>query len=547
MINRKSVLFFLTLAVCTFGINFLQAQDLPTEQVDVIKSFDARLLDAERLNITPKLPALDTATRNQTYRIESRSLNVEYLPPKIRPLAMRGDALKQNYNGYTKIGAGFPRSFFIDGSYDIVTDENMDLGLNLFHHSTKSNNVENQRFSYSNVLADGTYYFDQGYAVNGKLGYTVDNIFYYGYNAFNEAADSTIFSFDKADVKQSFTTFDASGSIFNGERTVADFNYDAGFDFYFMEDNFAARETGFAINLKATKWFSDAHPLTVELISDFTAYRDTARQTLNNFFLKPSYTYHSNIFTAKLGANIASSDDEFSFFPDVELNAQVVGSILTAFVGAEGSLQKNNLNSLADYNPFINTRLDIRNTLYYNYYGGIKGNFQGIDYRAQVGYKTTENLPLYLSTGDSIPRFNVLYDTANIVSLKASVIAPLFEGFELTGTLTQNFYTLDNQEKPWHLPAFTLNVGASYTTLEDKSLTLRGEFYLENGVPFLNDAGESENLNALFDISVGADYAISETIGFFGQINNLANNKRERWRNYPVLGTNFLAGLTAKF
>ena len=544
---RSRILVLVGMFVCFVAQQHLLAQDLPTEQVDVIKSFDARLLDAERLNVSPKLPALDTATKAQSYRVNARTLNVEYLPPKIRPLAMRGDALQDSYNGYTRVGAGFPRTFYIDGSYNIVTEENMDLGLSLFHHSTKSNNVENQRFSFSNVLANGTYYFDQGFAVKGKLGYTVDNIFYYGYNETNEEL-GTNFSFDKADVKQSFTIFDAQASIFNGERTIADFNYDAGFDFYFMEDNFASRETGFALNFKGTKWFNEKHPLTVELITDFTSYRDTAKQTLNNFFLKPSYTFHSDAFTAKVGANIASHEDEFSLFPDVELSAQIAGNILGAFVGAEGSLKKNNLRNLADFSPFLETRLDLRNTLFYHYYGGVKGNFQGIDYRAQAGYKTTENLALFqLNGNDSIPRFNVLYDTATIITLKASVVAPLFEGFELTGTLTQNFYTLDNQEKPWHLPALTLNVGASYKALEDKNLTLRGEFFLENGVPFLNDDGQAENLNALFDVSVGAEYAVSESFGLFGQINNLANNKRQRWRRYPVLGINFLAGITAKF
>ena len=70
-------------------------EDLPGGQVDVIKSFDARLLDTERQSIKPILPPLDTATRPQIYNILTKSLTVEYLPPKIRPLAMKGDALQK--------------------------------------------------------------------------------------------------------------------------------------------------------------------------------------------------------------------------------------------------------------------------------------------------------------------------------------------------------------------------------------------------------------------------------------------------------------------
>ena len=528
------------------------AQDLETEQVEIIKSFDARLLDAQRESIVPRLPSLDTVTKSQSYNISSRSLNVEYLPPKIRPLAMRRDALQDSYKGYSKLGGGFPASFYIDGSYDVVTNEDLDLGVGLFHHSANNNSsVENQRFAYTKGQATGTYYFDQGFAVRGNLGFTQDNVFFYGYNDVNEDRDSLgQFSFDKADVKQSFSIVDAGVSIFNGERTVADFNYEAGANFYFMEDNYAARETGFDLTLKGTKWFNDAHPLTIELITDFTTFKDTSTTNLNNFFLKPNYTYHSNLFTAKVGANVASSDDEFSFFPDVELGAQFADNIIGAFVGAEGSLQKNNFRNLSDYNPFINSRLNIRNTRYYHFYGGIKGTYQGIDYRAQVGYKTVDDLALFQLTpnSDSIPRFDVLYDTGSIISFEASVIAQLFDGLAIDGNLAIRNFDLDTQEKAWHLPMLTLNVGAAYTTLEDKNLTLRADFYLENGVPYLDENTDtSENLNALFDVSVGAEYKVSERFGFFAQVNNLANNKRQRWRRYPTLGINALAGLIIKF
>ena len=549
MLNSNKLIFSI-FTFCILGFTIMNAQgDLNTEQVEVIKNFDARLLDAERINVVPQLPSLDTATRRQAYNINERTLNVEYLPPKIRPLAMRRDALAESYEGFIRAGAGFPTSFYFDGSYNVVTEDNLDFGINAFHHSANNDGqIENQSFSYTNAEAAGTYYFEQGFAVNGRLGYTIDNVFFYGYNDINSELDSSLFAFEGEQVKQSFTTFNAAANIFNGERTVADFNYNAGFDLYFLEDDYASRETGFKINMMGTKWFNDKHPLKIELITDFTFFRDSSSQNLHNFFLKPNYTYHGDNFTAKIGANLASSDDEYFFYPDVELSAQVSNNLIGVFVGAEGSLQKNNFQALTDYNPFIISRPRIRNSSYYHYYGGIKGNVQGVTYRAQAGYKQVDDLALFNLTNDfdSIPRFDVIYDTVNIVSISANVTAPLFEGFELTGTLTQNFYSTESQEKAWHLPATSVNVAASYKTLENK-LKLTGEFFLENGVPFQTADGQSENLNALFDISAGAEYRVSEKFGVFAQVNNLANNKRQRWRRYPVYGLNVLAGISAKF
>ena len=91
-----------------------------------------------------------------------------------------------------------------------------------------------------------------------------------------------------------------------------------------------------------------------------------------------------------------------------------------------------------------------------------------------------------------------------------------------------------------------MNVSATYLTLKDK-LRLKGELYVENGVPYINPEGETDNLNGLFDLSFGADYRFTKNIGAFLNVNNLAGNKRQRWANFPTYGINFLGGITARF
>ena len=544
--STKKYIFFLFASLLYCGVALAQ-DNLGEESVDVIKNFDAKLLETAKIGLNPALPPLDTTTKRQQYQVISRDLEVDYLPPKIRPLAMKGDQLQKAYRGYSKLGGGLPSAFYFDGGYDVVSNKKFDFGINLKHHSANNNGtIENQRFSETGGFVDGTYYMEEGYAINGRLGYNTNKLHFYGYNdIFNQ--DTLDVSFQEDDVEQRLNVFDASLSIFNGERTEADFNYYASADFYRLEDSYAARENGFILSLGAVKWFNESNPLAIHLITDFTNYNDTAKQTLNNFFFKPSYTYHSEVFTAKIGANIASHDDEFTVFPDLELSAQIVQGSLSAFVGAGGTLQKNTFRSLTDYNPYMSSRNKIENSSFYHFYGGIKGNLQGMDYRVQANYKTVDDLALFLTDpADTIPRFNVLYDTATIVSVQGSLTAPLLKGFEVIGTVASTVYSLNTNEKAWHLPALTLNLGARYTTMEDQ-LTVKAELFYENGVPFLNEAGEAENLNALFDVSVGADLFFSENIGGFIQINNLANNRRQRWRHYPTFGLNFMVGITAKF
>jgi hypothetical protein len=41
--------------------------------------------------------------------------------------------------------------------------------------------------------------------------------------------------------------------------------------------------------------------------------------------------------------------------------------------------------------------------------------------------------------------------------------------------------------------------------------------------------------------------SFQKDVGAFLDINNILNNKRERWYRYPMVGLNFMAGVTARF
>ena len=543
LLISKFLIFFLA---CCFTL-VAQNPDLPTGEVEVIKNFDALLLETEKLDVEPSLPALDTTTKRQTYFVPSKTITVDYLPPKIRPIAMKSGQKLKVYNGYAKLGAGFPASFYADASYDIFAQKQIDVGVDLKHHSANNTNkVDNQRFSHTSAGVDGTYYHKQGFAVNAGLRYGVNNEYAYGYNFDNPIPSDTVRLAD--DVRLRYSTFEAKAKVFNGEPTVGDFNYSAGADIYYFTDGDLdiGKETGFALTFNGTKWFNEKHPLSVTLITDFTNFRLVEKQTLNNFFLQPNFTYHADAFKVKIGTNIASHKDEFSFFPDVEVTANVIGSALAAFAGATGTLNKNNYRNLANYNPYIRSQIDIRNTKEYDFYGGVKGNVSGINYLAKVGYKNTNNLALFLSHPDTINRFNVLYDSVGIVYIGGTVSAIIAQNLEALGTIHFNNYNPSQQLRAWHLPAFDLNFGLKYKTLEDK-LTVKAELFIENGVPYLDDDGLEQTLNGLFDISLGANYRFSENFGVFLDIYNLADNQRQRWYRYPTFGINVLGGITARF
>jgi hypothetical protein len=542
---RFTLLLIVAVSCCASGI-YAQISD---KTMEVIGTFRPTLESNERIPSTPVLPPMDSI-KAQNYNFNLRPINVAYPPPTLTAEKYaRKDSTVQNHNGYLKLGGGYPLAYYGDVSYDYTKDKALDFGVSLRSLGiNNSSKIENQRTGQTTAGLRATYYADQGFAVGANAGFDSRSVYYYGYNQINKELGEDRYSFEPQEVLQRFSNTSLGLKLFNGSRNQGDLNYEAGIDYYRLTDKYAARENGVAFNLSAVKWINKVHNLSVRLTGDLTAYRDTARQSLNNFFLNPTYTHHTDRFNLKVGANLASGDEELYVFPDVEISAVVVEGVVNAFVGANGTLNKNNLQTLSQYNPFILTRLDVRNAVESGYYGGVKGSILGAMYRAEVLYQQVDNLALFLlnDTEDPIATFRTIYDTASIFSVKGSINVPLGAGLEVSGSLSQQVYSLRNEEKPWHLPTFTVNSGVRYTT-PDKKGKVQLDLFIENGVPYKNLQGETANLNGLFDLNLGADYALSKNIGAFVQINNIANNRRQRWYLYPTIGLNAVAGITARF
>ncbi len=521
---------------------------------DVVKNFDARLIDAEKVNVPPVLPMVDTTTKAQTYSVPNKVLNVKYQPPRMRPQSLPAQKLPPQYNGYAKLGYGFPNSPYGEAAYRFGDPSQYLIGAKIMHHSANADkSYENQRFANTEGELNGTFYAQAGVAVDAKLGYGTRSRQFYGYDH-----DKTpLGTYTQAGTEQSFSTLSASAKAYNSTRTVADINYALGLSFSNMNDNYARRETDFSIIGDATKWFADKHPLTVIIGAEFTSFfpRSEKSQDLNNIYIKPSFTYKTDMLSLKLGANLTSFKDVFYPMPDVEANFNVAGKALAIFAGWKGEFIKNSYRNLALYNPFLkvdSNSVVVKNTIKENeFYGGIKGALGTLTYSAQAGYSNNQNLALFSSDStDQYRRFNVIYDTVGVFNIRGAITAHPVDKLEITGTISQNVYSAKKEKAAWGLPSLDVNVGAKYTAFQqgDQLALVKASLFVQNGVPYkAKNADGFSRLDPLFDVNIGGEYWFAKNIGVFLDINNLLNLKRQRWQNYPNFGLNILGGVTARF
>ena len=213
-INKIS---FLTLLFALALAGVMAQKPLSDESVDIVKDFDARLLESNKLTVSPSLPPLDTATKKQDYLVPSRPLNVGYDAPKLRPVGMKATGKEKFYNGYLKAGAGIPSSLYGEAGYG-VSKEKFNGKLWARHHSANFKSLDNQKFFNNDALANVNIYLENNMAVEAKAGYSFDRVHFYGY-------DHDSLEFEAEGVRQYYKVLDASVRLFNSQRNDLDLNY----------------------------------------------------------------------------------------------------------------------------------------------------------------------------------------------------------------------------------------------------------------------------------------------------------------------------------
>jgi hypothetical protein len=102
-------------------------------------------------------------------------------------------------------------------------------------------------------------------------------------------------------------------------------------------------------------------------------------------------------------------------------------------------------------------------------------------------------------------------------------------------------YTLSSLKEAWHLPRTLLSAFGSVAVAEN--LSLSGEFYFMGGIKALNPATFStQTLPGMADLNIKGEYHFKTRYSAFMSVNNLLNNKNQRYLYYPSQGLRIMLG-----
>ncbi len=523
-----------------------QKDELKGLDVDVIKSYSPILADPMKMDFPASTVAADSSKPKMQYAVTPKLLNLPFVPPDIRSLAMVKEDKSNSLNNYLKAGFGTQWSPLGEIYLNTKPSEKYDAGLYAYHLSS-SGDLKYQKFSDNIVQINGKKFFKSN-AVSLVARYDNNALNYYGYDH-KDTAQATLDAITR-DMHQRFSKFSGELNFGSTKKNKSRFDYNFNFGFYNLQDLFHAEETNLYTSLDLEKEVKKIHHIHLKLFNDnFSFKQDLLKYTTNLFHINPYYKIVQDNWTVTGGFNVVIPDKgNVLFFPKIEGEYKLAENYLIPFAGWNGEVNKSNFLGLTSQNPFINKYQPQNYSKTYSIYGGVKGSMGNhVSYLLKIGENLYDFLPYFLPDSNAVTRFDVnYYQNAGVFNVHAEVSYRESEHINVILGGDYYGYQLDFNDTAIGYPNSKLSVQADYN-IKDKIIVGANVFAYSKSYTQLPQDNFKTALKGVVDANISIQYNYKRNFGAFINFNNIAATKYQRWYRYPGYGFNLIGGLILKF
>ncbi|NNV54479.1 TonB-dependent receptor [Limnovirga soli] len=517
---------------------------LPQRTVTVTSAFQPNLKTTAKVNFSAATPSPDTASPKLVYNVPAQNITFSYLSPALKPLAENIDTgihwqnrsfIKAGYGNYTtpylQIGASMG-----DGIRSVVNIKG--------RYTSSKSSVPFQQFSKMNI--DGTGIFNSS---NNKSEWTA-NVLYDNNTQYQYGFLPDTLVFTKDDLRQRFTTFGGSIALRNKQQNPAGINYNPAITLNNFSDNHGSTESNLIISAPMSKTFGKIFAFNLGLTADITTYKSDSAGTVNNnlYSLTPALQFKTPNVKVIAGVSPTWDNEVLSFLPNITAEAKIKNDKFILVAGWVGRFNKTNYQYLASLNPWLQQPKFLLNTRIKEQYAGFKGSAgKHVTYNAKVSYLQFSNQPLFVNDTITGKSFQVVNEAQmNALRVHGEIGYTLQEKLSLLAGVTFNQYSsLQDNEKAWGLLPIELNGSLKWQVVKD--FLVKSDIYFWDGAQYRNKSLGSQKLKPAADLNVGVEFTILPNLNGWVQMNNLLNNKYQRWNQYEALGFNVLAGVVFSF
>lgn len=552
---QKYIPFFLFLFITTFSFaqnrsrtgsqtdNKKAADTIPQKTVIVTSEFTPTLKKSAKINFSAGTPLPNTERPTFQYNVPAQNLFFTYESPALKPLAISIDSMVHWENSnFVKVGYGNFTTPFLQAG--ISLGDGVHSVLNVFGKYTSSKGpLPFQQFSKTGLQAIGIFNNEKNTQEwMGNLHYTGSTQYQYGFQP-----DTLVFTKDQ--LRQRFSSFGGKIGVRNKTINAASISYNPSLSLGLFADNHSGTETNFILDAPLSKSFGKIFSFDLGLTADITSFKsDTTTINNNLYYLTPAVNFKTPNFILKVGLRPSWDNQVFSMLPNFSAEAKIKDERFILVAGWIGYFNKTTYEYLAGLNPWIQQPQSLLNTRMSEQYAGFKGAAGShFTYNAKVSFIKYNNQPLFLNDSITGKSFNVVNEpTMKGIRLHGELGYTWQEKLSLLAAATFNQYSgLEINDKAWGLVPLQLTGTLRWQVFKD--FLVKGDIFFWDGAPYRDALKESRKLDPAIDLNAGVEFTILPKLNAWVQLNNLFNNKYQRWNQYPVLGFNVQAGVIYSF
>jgi len=536
-------------------------KNLGNEDINVYKEYTPILNDAYKINITP---VGDTSIFNPpilTYSIDPKPINSNYNLSPIKPVKIKDDNIKKLYRGFIKAGYGLQNLPMVDLYLNSLRSKEFNAGIRFKHLSSTGgiSDYGNPSNNHDELNATGIRYFDK-LILNADIGFKRDLVHYYGYKKPD--------LFSKAETKHVMQDVNGTFGIQTKKKNDESIAFNGGVAFYNFSDNYKSSENNITIKAGAEKTVSKGNA-TLDVSYDMGKYNaDNLELTRNILRIMPRVNIKKNLTSLSIGANLVGETEDnigsFRIYPYLLASYQLIPETFSVYGKVNGDLQRNDLRSFANQNPYFGQYTRLQNTNNkISFEAGTKIKLEhNLILTASASYSDLSNMPFFYNNIDTVrplpfpTTFNVFYDNAKYLKAVSAIEYKFAEKTTVGASIEYNNYKTDKLSKPLYIPSLRAGLHASYAIAE-KIYAKADLFYVgeSNGIYFSVDSSTTTHklitneikLKGYLDANLTVDYRYTKLLSVFISLNNVGFTRYFRYYNYPNYRFVGMAGLTYSF
>jgi hypothetical protein len=540
----------------------LRAQDDSDLSVEVVRTYDPALPNAEKIMVKPRiLPDTTHTALPISYTLRNiNPLSAGYLLAPIPPAKVQreGPTAAARLQGYAKFGLGYSLSTLVDAGIGGNTTSGTAWLLYANHYGNYGSitNDKDEKTSTLDIHNDigGSMHKTLGNhnTLSINAGFAPRFVHYYGYNTdivtlqqYERISTDTI-------AQQYLKTY--ASINFAGTRNA--WRYGADLSLYDFRAKHNRSEDAVQAQVTAARDMDSLLSIGAEVdVDGFLRSAALADENHLHIAIAPFGSYRRNWWQAyaKINVTIDKHGETQAFvLPTLNFTATLFDGLFAPYIETTGRYLHNSFADLAATNPYISPldTLDMHDTRSYAFAIGARGRFGSLlSVHVWTDYAILSDAHFfYNTTATAGSFFNLIYDDGKRFSANVHAASAITPAFEINATYSYQAYYLDALKHPLHKPQHTATAQLRYNLwnklVVSAALDVRGEYYAI-------DAYSSDNnyikRKAGVDLSMNAEYRFYNNSSAFLQLNNVLAQKYQRYNGYNAYGFGAMIGCMLKF